>query len=50
MFEPFGEMKMKQSLKNVKDFSIGIGLSCSKVLTDTLLGQIEILEDENISL
>ena len=50
MFEPFGEMKMKQSLKNVKDFSIGIGLSCAKVLTDTLLGRIKILETENISL
>jgi hypothetical protein len=50
MFEPFGEMKMEQSLKNVKNFSIGIGLSCSKVLTDTLLGKIEILENDNISL
>ena len=30
LFIPFKELKIKQSLKKVKDNSIGMGLACSK--------------------
>jgi signal transduction histidine kinase len=40
MFQAFGELKQKQSMRFVKDKGIGVGLSCSKILTEALEGQI----------
>ena len=38
LFEVFAEIKQKQSMKHVKDRGIGVGLSCSKILTEFLKG------------
>ena len=38
LFELFGELKHKQTMKYVKDKAIGVGLSSSKILTDALDG------------
>ena len=43
MFEVFAELKQKQSMRFVKDKGIGVGLSCSKILTEALGGSIRIV-------
>ena len=46
LFKMFGELKHKQSMKHVKDRGIGVGLSCSKILTEALNGQIDLVQVE----
>ena len=40
LFVPFLELKMKQNLKAVKDNSIGMGLAFSKIIVNSLGGEI----------
>ena len=42
LFVPFLELKVKQSLEDVKDHNIGMGLACSKTITKSLMGDIKI--------
>ena len=43
MFEILGELFQKQSLQLVKNHSIGVGLSCSKALVNSLNGDLKLL-------
>jgi signal transduction histidine kinase len=47
LFQPFLELKMKQNLNQVKDGSIGIGLACSKLITEAMKGDITIKKSKN---
>ena len=40
LFEPFLELKMKQNLKKVQNFSTGMGLACSSTIARALGGDI----------
>lgn len=42
LFEPFMELKMKQSFENVKDYNIGMGLTCSQAIARKMGGDITI--------
>lgn len=44
MFDIFGELNMYQSMQLVKHNSIGVGLNCSKILTESLNGKIEFID------
>ena len=41
MFNVFGELNLYQSMQLVKHNSVGVGLNCSKILTEALNGKIE---------
>ena len=41
LFNVFGELNSYQSMQLVKHNSVGVGLNCSKILTEALNGQIE---------
>ena len=40
LFVPFLELKMKQSLKKIDNYSIGMGLACSASISRALGGDI----------
>lgn len=40
LFQPFKELDYKQDLREVKDNSIGLGLSCTKAILNQLGGDI----------
>ena len=42
LFVPFMELKKKQSLKNVKDKNLGMGLACSMNIVRAMGGDITI--------
>jgi nitrogen-specific signal transduction histidine kinase len=46
LFIPFLELKVKQDMKNVKNNSIGMGLSCSKMIMKQLKGKLELVESQ----
>lgn len=46
MFVLFGELKKKQELRKVKDLGIGVGLSCSKELTQALGGSVRLISSQ----
>ena len=46
LFKPFLELHQTQSMQLVKDNSIGLGLSCSKVLTKKLGGSVQLVESQ----
>jgi hypothetical protein len=46
MFQPFGELKKKQSLKEVKDYGIGIGLSNSRELARFINGDVQLIKSK----
>ena len=46
LFVPFLELKAKQDMKNVKNNSIGMGLSCSRMIMRQLMGNLELVESE----
>ena len=46
MFNVFGELHQYQSMQLVKHNSIGVGLNCSKILTESLGGQINFIKTE----
>ena len=46
LFKPFRELRKKQSMSKVKDNSIGIGLSCSKLIIQAMKGSIKVLDSK----
>ena len=44
LFKPFEELKIKQNLKQVKDYSIGMGLACSHAIVKEMGGDITLKE------
>ena len=46
LFKPFLELQQKQNMRLVKDNSIGLGLSCSKVLTNKLGGEVKLVQSQ----
>lgn len=40
LFVPFNELKQKQNYQQVKDFNVGMGLSCSWAITNALGGDL----------
>ena len=46
LFKPFLELQQKQNMRLVKDNSIGLGLSCSKVLTKKLGGEVKLVQSQ----
>ena len=44
IFSVFSELHKCQSMELVKHNSIGVGLNCSKILTESLNGRIEFLD------
>lgn len=42
LFVPFLELRMKQNLKQVENFSIGMGLACSSAISRALGGDIKL--------
>ena len=46
LFIPLQELKHTKDFNLVKDFNIGLGLSCSKTLTDGLKGDIILKQSE----
>jgi K+-sensing histidine kinase KdpD len=47
MMKLFGELKQKQSIHKVKDKGIGVGLTCAKVISNAMDGDLKIHENEN---
>ena len=45
MMKIFGELSNKKSLHKVKDNSIGLGLTCSKIISEAMNGDLNILDD-----
>ena len=46
MMKLFGELQQKQSIHKVKDKGIGVGLTCSKVISNAMKGDLIIVENE----
>lgn len=46
MMKLFGELKQKQSIHKVKDKGIGVGLTCAKVISNAMDGDLKICENE----
>ena len=46
LFVPFKELKKQQSLKNVKDRSLGMGLACSKAISKAMGGDLMIKQSQ----
>jgi len=46
LFVPFQELKQAESLKQVKDFTIGMGLSCSDAIVRKLGGDIVLKQSQ----
>jgi len=46
MFVQFSELRDTSSISKVKDFNIGMGLTCSRDLTLHLKGDIKIVESQ----
>ena len=46
MMKLFGELLQKQSMSKVKDKGIGVGLTCSKVISNAMNGDVVIMENE----
>jgi K+-sensing histidine kinase KdpD len=46
MMKLFGELKEKQSINNVKDKGIGVGLTCAKVISNAMDGDLKIFEND----
>lgn len=46
LFQPFLELKMKQSLKSVQDHSIGMGLANSQLIAKSMQGRIKLCRSE----
>ena len=46
MMKLFGELQQKQSIRKVKDKGIGVGLTCSKVISNAMNGDLIIVENE----
>ena len=46
LFVPMQELKTKQDFSKVKDFSIGLGLTCSQEITNALKGDIILKQSE----
>jgi hypothetical protein len=46
LFVPFLELKMKQNLKQVQNYSIGMGLACSHSISCALGGDITLKKSE----
>lgn len=45
MMKLFGELKHKQSIHKVKDKGIGVGLSCAKIISNAMEGDLKIIEN-----
>ena len=46
MFKLFKELMCKQSMSKVKDNAIGVGLSCSKIILESLGGTINLIKSQ----
>ena len=46
LFVPFLELKIKQNLKQVENFSTGMGLACSSVISKALGGDITLIKSK----
>ncbi len=44
LFKPFAELNYKQSLQDVVDYGLGIGLSCAKEISNALGGDTILLK------
>jgi K+-sensing histidine kinase KdpD len=47
LFHAFGELYQKQCMRHVKDRGIGVGLNCSKIITEAMNGQIRLISSDN---
>jgi len=44
LFKPFAELNYKQSLQDVVDYGLGIGLTCAKEISNALGGETILLK------